>query len=365
MMLTTKSKASQRGLTLVELMIAVALGIFLVWGALQAFLTGKRTYSMQEALSRIQENTRLAQETLGFDIRSAGNFGCVSGKYVATGPATTADPDPSNLLLNKTKAEFNINNTVFGANDVSGAANGDMNLNLPLSPVPVAGTDILLVHTGVDTGRNVLSMGPGSISMPPAPAVPTTGMFYMNNDGSVQMGDVVAITDCTKMMIFTPASVSAAGMFAQINGAFPYAPNEGSTIMRLDAVVYYIGINPNGRRSLYRRVNQGTSEELLQGVEDMQLQFGVDSAGNDGEVDSFTTADNVTAEQWMAWFQGGKLASTYQNVVAVRFSLLMSSDEQLLEAPKQYTYNGAATTAPDRRIYQVVDGTIAIRSRLN
>ena len=65
-------RAAQQGLSLVELMVAIALGLFLSWGAIQAFLSGKQTYSTQQALSRIQENARLVQDFLGFDIRSDG-----------------------------------------------------------------------------------------------------------------------------------------------------------------------------------------------------------------------------------------------------------------------------------------------------
>jgi carbonic anhydrase len=53
--------------------------------------------------------------------------------------------------------------------------------------------------------------------------------------------------------------------------------------------------------------------------------------------------------------------------VAIRYSLLLRSEDQLLETPQAYTYNGVITTPPatDRRLRQVVTGTISIRSRLN
>jgi hypothetical protein len=45
--------------------------------------------------------------------------------------------------------------------------------------------------------------------------------------------------------------------------------------------------------------------------------------------------------------------------------LLLSSEQELLEEPQEYTYNGNAVTATDRRMYQVVNGTTGIRSRMN
>ena len=44
----------QRGFTLIELLVAIALGIFLTWGVIEAFMSGKRAYSLQQSLSRIQ-----------------------------------------------------------------------------------------------------------------------------------------------------------------------------------------------------------------------------------------------------------------------------------------------------------------------
>jgi type IV pilus assembly protein PilW len=339
-------RAAQQGLSLVELMVAIALGLFLSWGAIQAFLSGKQTYSTQQALSRIQENARLVQEFLGFDIRSAGTYGCVSSEYVSSGPA-------SNLVPDSDKEEFNFGNSVFATNKVSGDPSGDMDLLTPLDPAPVAGTDILVVHTGTNLGLEVAAL-----------PLPTTAQVRTNNLGLVAT-DILSISDCTKNIIFIPTSISVAGTVATINYAFPYAPVVGSSIMRLNTSIYYIGENAAGRPGLYRRTLDGVSEELLQGVEDMQLEFALDDVGNDGQVDEYKTADLVTAAQWESWAAGGKFDATAQNVTAVRYSLLLSSEQELLEEPQEYTYNGNAVTATDRRMYQVVNGTTGIRSRMN
>jgi type IV pilus assembly protein PilW len=337
---------SQQGLSLVELLVAISLGLFLSWGAIQAFLSGKQTYSTQQALSRIQENARLVQEFLGFDIRSAGTYGCVSSEYVSSGPA-------SNLVPDSDKEEFNFGNSVFATNKVSGDPSGDMDLLTPLDPAPVAGTDILVVHTGTNLGLEVAAL-----------PLPTTAQVRTNNLGLVAT-DILSISDCTKNIIFIPASIGVAGTVATINYAFPYAPVVGSSIMRLNTSIYYIGENAAGRPGLYRRTLDGVSEELLQGVEDMQLEFALDDVGNDGQVDEYKTADLVTAAQWESWAAGGKFGAASQNVTAVRYSLLLSSDQELLEEPQEYTYNGNAVTATDRRMYQVVNGTTGIRSRMN
>lgn len=71
------TRSSQRGLTLIELMIAMLLGVFLIGGILQIFISSKQTYRMQENLSRLQENGRFALDFLGRDIRMTSYWGCL------------------------------------------------------------------------------------------------------------------------------------------------------------------------------------------------------------------------------------------------------------------------------------------------
>lgn len=353
--LFVRQSIKQRGLTLVELLVSIALGLFLTWGAVQAFLSGKQGYSMQQALSRIQENGRMAQELMGYDIRDSGNYGCAVGKFVSNGSSVT---DPANTLTNAANVEFAFANAVFAVNDVSGAANGDMALLTNLNPAPVAGTDILVVHTSTHLGSEVLAV-----------PVPTAAMIGVQNRG-LQSTDILALSDCTRNFIFKPTSVTGSAT-QTITAAFGTPPIPGSTVMRLDTVIYYIANNPTtGIPALYRRLLNGNSEELLSGVENMQLQIGIDT-NNNGVVDIFRTPDLVTAAQWSAWNDdptaAGLLDSSEQNVVAVRYSLLLRSEENLLDQPQTYTYNGAAVTAAagDLRLRQIVTNTIGIRSRVN
>ncbi|MDO9107004.1 MAG: PilW family protein [Methylovulum sp.] len=65
-------KYAQSGLTLIELMIAMLLGVFLIGGVVQIFVSSKQTYRMQEGLSRLQENGRFAMDFISRDLRMAG-----------------------------------------------------------------------------------------------------------------------------------------------------------------------------------------------------------------------------------------------------------------------------------------------------
>lgn len=63
---------SQRGLTLVELMVAMAVSLLLLAGVIQIFLSSKQSYRLQEGFSRLQENGRFAVDVLTLNVRHAG-----------------------------------------------------------------------------------------------------------------------------------------------------------------------------------------------------------------------------------------------------------------------------------------------------
>ena len=81
---TYRSPHNQVGMTLIEIMIALLIGAFLVGGVLQIFINTKQSYRMAENFSRFQENGRLALDLIGRDVRVAGYWGCLAhatGRY--------------------------------------------------------------------------------------------------------------------------------------------------------------------------------------------------------------------------------------------------------------------------------------------
>ena len=74
----THRPSRQSGVTLVELMIAMVVGLLLVGGILQVFSSSRYSYRVHEATSRMQESGRMALEIIGRDIRMADFWGCAS-----------------------------------------------------------------------------------------------------------------------------------------------------------------------------------------------------------------------------------------------------------------------------------------------
>ena len=68
---------SQRGLSLIELMIAITLSLFIIAAMIGLFVNSKENYRMNENMSRLQENARFAVSFLARDLRMADYRGCV------------------------------------------------------------------------------------------------------------------------------------------------------------------------------------------------------------------------------------------------------------------------------------------------
>ncbi|WP_157837668.1 prepilin-type N-terminal cleavage/methylation domain-containing protein [Pseudomonas nitroreducens] len=81
---------AQRGLSLVELLIAMALSLLLMAGVIEVLLSSKQTYHASLALAELQESGRFAFDILAQDLRTAGFVSaCPSGVVNASGAGTT------------------------------------------------------------------------------------------------------------------------------------------------------------------------------------------------------------------------------------------------------------------------------------
>ncbi|PXX94911.1 PilW family protein [Halomonas sp. LBP4] len=83
------------GFTLVELMVALALGLLVVFGATQIFVSSKQSFNRMEGLASRQESLRFFSDVVSLDIRSsAANKIDDSGDKVLVLEYTTRTEDP-------------------------------------------------------------------------------------------------------------------------------------------------------------------------------------------------------------------------------------------------------------------------------
>ncbi|MFB4368564.1 MULTISPECIES: PilW family protein [unclassified Pseudomonas] len=95
---------AEKGFGLVEVMIAVTLGIVVVLGITQIFVSAKQSYLTQDATSRLQEDARYVLSRMVQDIRMAGMFGCLPVSALDNSPGDFASP----IAWNSTKNELSL-----------------------------------------------------------------------------------------------------------------------------------------------------------------------------------------------------------------------------------------------------------------
>lgn len=86
----TRMQGTAQGFTLIELMIAMVLGLLVLGAALAVFQSNQKTFSANEGQNRVQENARIAYEMMGKDIRSVGSSACSSEAMVLGSDSNSA-----------------------------------------------------------------------------------------------------------------------------------------------------------------------------------------------------------------------------------------------------------------------------------
>jgi type IV pilus assembly protein PilW len=80
--LAAAARRAPRGMTLVELMVGVAIGLFLIAVMGTVYLGSRTTFVAQESGSRLQENGRFVMDTIAGDVRMSGFRGCLGANPV-------------------------------------------------------------------------------------------------------------------------------------------------------------------------------------------------------------------------------------------------------------------------------------------
>lgn len=352
----------QRGLTLVELMVSLTIGMMVVLTIGYVYLGASSVFRSLDASSRIQENVRYAFERVSFDVRMAGFPGCSyrTRANVLNPPAGWPQGlFDTPLMAYREGATF--------PSDVSGVARGD---------------GLTLIRA--DNSREYIVQSHN----------PNAAQLQLTTTHDIQQGELLVITDCSHAALFQMTNVNnnntistvvhntgnttspgncTKGLGLPVNCANPngtdYTFPPGSRIFRLHAVTYYIGTNAAGEPALFRqRLGlSGTSattaaEEVIDGIENLQVMLGVDtSATPDGVVDTY-----VRPSQLAATAPGATASEQWARVLALRVHLLAAStmDQQVSTQIQPYFFDGASTTPTDRRMRKAFTTTIAIRNRL-
>lgn len=326
----------QSGLSLVEILVAMVISLFLLGGIISVYIGNKSTYKFSDANSRIQENARFALDIITADARMSGFWGCTD---------LQADKNNNGSLIEENS---NIQNHLTFEADYE----PELYDFIDLPPITATvndglnGSDSLTIR-GAKPGQSVFIadlVEPGDTDI------------VVSAMEDLKANDIVLITNCYTGNIFRATAVDTSAGVTTISHAEslmnrkdkPYTPNNAAAFS-LQTVTYSIEPSETdaNRPALYRSVNN-IKEELIEGAEQMQVLFGEDT-DNDGTPNQYLTSDNV--------------ADMYQ-VTAIRIWLVLTSDEaNVLEKSQAYKINGESFNANDLRMRQVYSSTIALRNR--
>ena len=320
---------SQQGITLIELMIALVIGLLATGAMLKVYVDSSRLYRFNESLARIQENGRFGLEFIRRDARMAGFWGC-NHEVNLTNHATD---HPS-----------------FKSSDITGT-NGSGN-----EPDSI---------TFLGAGRNV-----GTLSLNMAEIDGDLNVY--STDDLEDVEGPVLISDCESADIFEATGTEGNVLEHDTGLSKLYA--KGSSLYSVQMVTYCITRGTNSAQlSLHRLVKQTNDQncatdgdDLVEGIENMQILMGEDTNADPEGADGDGTANRYVHPGYKDSVTGDL---DDDRIVSTRISLLAVSPYNNVTTERApYFFNGALVGAEDmstddRYLRKEFTTTVALRNK--
>ena len=324
------SHRQQRGLTLVEILIALVIGLILTAGILQVFSSTRQSNQVHEAIARMQESGRMALEVIARDARMADFWGCASNITSVTNNLDSAGTGYIN----------------FGVGGIDGTDSG--------STAP----DTLVLRGGGGNGLVIQApFGPQA-----------SANLSVNAGNGLSQGDIVMVSDCETADIFqiSNSNPDSSGTIVHNTGNATDPGNYNATnpgcpganahclskvydgnarLFTTSQITYTVGTGSEGEPALFRN-----GQEFLDGIEDLQVLYGEDTDDND-VADYYVNATDVV---------------DMTRVISIRFAVVVRSEDDDLNEGAAQTYSvlGSSRTAGDSRLRQVYTSTVTLRNRI-
>ncbi len=272
-------RRNEAGISLVETMVALVLGLFLVLGAVTAYTRWRDAYAAAEGLARLQEVGRLALAVVAADVRMSSYWGLTSASHLILNRAA---PGQATSFSAAQQARIDYcggagSNWAIHVDEYIGGWSNTYGLACPAyQGSPVATSDVLVLRRANET--LVASMTAGRLHVQSNRAL---GALFVPATGCTSAADSTCL----------PASFEPAS----------------SQTHELETRAYYVATGSTARPdvpSLRRKSvgnldaasvsNSVTDEEIAAGVEDLQVRFGVDT-DDDGNADAYVDPGAATA----------------------------------------------------------------------
>lgn len=269
----SKVHGSQQGIGLVELMVAMVLGLFLIGGVIQMFVGTKSSYRVMEGMSRLQENARYAMSTISREISAAGYMGCLE---------MTTDSVTNTLGIPTGSYDFSV--SVTGGDGT---------------------TDSLTIRRAVARGKIAVI----------EPMVDQTASVKLDstdpNYATLEQYQVLTLSDCAHASVFmiTNDPSGSGGVIEHKTGVT--APSTGINPGQSNAstdLEHVFGAETNSVATVFQSSSStfdidATNDalrlngvELIRGVSDMQVEYGLPAGANTQYVSAASVADWALVE---------------------------------------------------------------------
>lgn len=269
------SQTRQSGMTLVELLVALAIGSFLMVGAVQVYNQSRQAFVINESIARVQETAQFAMDTVESDLRMASNFGLQSRGLAIEGRSVIGNPNPNLLPAPVTCGPdwaLELSRPVEGSNNV---------YNLPCGPTGGAQGN----SDTITTRRATVAATPLAAGTLQIQSSRIQGALFA--DGAIPAGFTAADSETHDLMVSTYYVSSSSALIP------------GVPTLRRQTLVGGVG-GP-----------QIVDQEVAPGVENIQLQLGVD-VDEDNTVDRYVNPEDPILDPLDAAFIPGA------NVISAR-----------------------------------------------
>jgi len=295
---------AQRGVSLVELMVALTLGLFVVGGAASIYLANRNSFATVEGVARVGENARFAAELLARDIREAGNLACGGAMY----GWNLASPVAS---ANWAGWERGLLGNPMGASDVLAVSVASPSGKLAQVTSPF--TDSLLVWSA--------SSGSTPIRFT-AHTIGSTGTFTTPTTHSYKVGDVLVACDGRRSLTFDVQSVTDDTVSYGNGDAITKQFSAGGFLSPLTTRLWYVGGSEEGTAAnALRRITlnkdgvRSVNEEIVTGVSQLQIKY--------------LSGDASGTPDPAASYQSAAAVASWTNVIAAQLTLTLTSLEKI------------------------------------
>ena len=289
-----RSPASRAaGFSLVELLVALTLGVLVLAGIAKVFINSKQGYRVQESASRMQENIRIAANYFGRNLRLADLWGGVEPAQVSLigAPVYNGPGGCENAW---------ILDTASGVRGYAGGVAAPLGLPAGCLSDYVSGSDVLAVrYANPDAYVTTAELGASGAGN----ALKTNGKYYLR----AKVGQRAVLFDVT----------NDADRLRAISVDIPGVAEDGVLSYQYQTLLFYLrnidfGRGPVPTLNMLRLQSDSLqAEQLDDGIELLTFSYGVDS-DDDGQVDAYRNAAEI---------------SNWQQVLSVRVAFIARGDE--------------------------------------